>query len=331
MRVAVVWNEPSDLNATIPDIHRATITSLMRALQEGGHETFLCEGDKGLLTTLERFMPLDPQARPSGMVFNMAYGIKGEWRCSQVPTLLEMAGIPYTGPSPVAAALELDKVIAKKLVRDDGGPTPNFQVMRRGTESTGDLRFPLIVKPRYEAVSSGLQLVHEPTRLKQAVEEIVTHYGQDALVEEYIDGREICVALLGNEELEVLPLVEHEFGEREVRLITRDDKNHIGGAEPQKVCPAQVGCELTTMLRDISVAAFRTCLGRDYARVDFRIDRSGQPFFLEINFSPSLNGTHSYVRAATAAGYSFSKLANRILDLAYRRHFGIGIPGANSC
>ncbi|TIV91204.1 MAG: ATP-grasp domain-containing protein, partial [Mesorhizobium sp.] len=163
----------------------------------------LCEGDKGLLATLERFMPPDPQARPSGMVFNMAAGIQGECRLTHVPAMLEMAGIPYTGSSPLGHGLALDKVITKRLIRDSGVPTPNFRVMRRGTEGTGDLRFPVVVKPRHESSSFGLQLVHEPARLRQAVEVIVTQYAQDALVEEYIEGREITVALLGNGELEV--------------------------------------------------------------------------------------------------------------------------------
>lgn len=328
MRVAVVWNEAIEISGQSGPGYRAAIKSVVAALQESGRETLLCEGDKGLLTKLERFMPPDPQARPSGMVFNKAYGSKGEWRCSQVPTMLEMAGIPYTGPSPLGAALELDKVITKKLIRDEGVPTPNFRVMRRGTESTGDLRFPLVVKPRYEYNSLGLQLVHEPTRLRQAVEEVVTQYAQDALVEEYIEGREISLALLGNEELEVLPAVEHDFGDRETRLITWEDKTRMTLAE-QKICPAQIGSELATMLRDISIATFRACGGRDYARVDFRIDRSGQPFVLEINFSPSLYHTGSYVRAATAGGYSFSNLVNRILDLAHTRYFGTGIPRPN--
>ncbi|WFU39931.1 ATP-grasp domain-containing protein [Bradyrhizobium sp. CB82] len=334
MRVAVVWNEePIEINLpgrpTLED-HRAAVKSVVAALQESGHETLLCGGDKGMLATLERFMPPDPQARPSGMVFNMAYGSKGEWRCSQVPTLLEMAGIPYTGRSPLGAALELDKVITKKLIRDDGVPTPNFRVMRCGTESTGDLRFPLIVKPRHGFNSFGLQLINEPSGLSQAVETIVTQYAQDALVEEYIEGREISICLLGNEELEVLPPVEHDFGNRETRLITSEDKHYMAVAGPQKICPARIGSGLATMLRDISVATFRACLGRDFARVDLRIDRSGQPFVLEINFSPSLYDKHSYVRAATTGGYSFSTLVNHILDLAHTRYFGIGISRQNA-
>ncbi|MDA9460015.1 hypothetical protein XI00_38265 [Bradyrhizobium sp. CCBAU 21359] len=328
MRVAVVWNDTNATNgiAQPGPSGRKIIESVVAALHESGHETLLCEGDQGLLAKLERFMPSDPQARPSGIVFNRAYGSQGEWRASQVPAMLEMAGIPYTGPGPLGAALELDKVITKKLIRDGGVPTPNFRLMRRGTESTGDLRFPLVVKPRYEFDSLGLQLVHESAQLRQAVEMIVTQYAQDALVEEYIEGREICVGLLGNEELEVLPPVEQDFGDREIRLVTWEDKMHMATAPLQKICPAQIGNKLTTVLRDLSIATFRACLCRDYARVDLRIDRSGQPFILEINSTPSLYKINSYVRAAATAGYSFSQLVNRILDLAHTRHFGIGIP-----
>lgn len=334
MRVAVVWNDDhrgviNHFGQPCPEKYgRKTVESVVAALQEGNHDTLLCEGDKGLLATLERFMPPDSQARPSGIVFNMAYGIQGECRYTHVPAMLEMAGVPYTGSSPLGHALALDKAITKQLIRDCGVPTPNFRVMRRGTESTGDLCFPLVVKPRHESTSFGLQLVYEPAQLRQAVEVIVTQYAQDALVEEYIEGREICVALLGNGELEALPLVEQDFGERETRLITWEDKMHMAVVEPQKICPAQVGSNLATILRDISVATFRACRCRDYARVDIRIDRSGHPFVLEINSMAALGIGASYVLAAKAAGYTFSSLVNDILDVAHARYFGTGISQA---
>ncbi|MBB6414376.1 D-alanine--D-alanine ligase family protein [Mesorhizobium sangaii] len=329
MRVAVVWNHDhagviNRFGQPSPEYNdREKGESLVAALQEGGHETLLCEGDKGLLSTLEQFMPPDPQGRPSGIVFNWSGGIQGECRFTHVPAMLEMAGVPYTGSGPLAFGLGADKVITKMLIRDQGVPTPNFRVMRRGTESTGDLRFPVVVKPRHEASSLGLQLVHEHSKLRQAVEVIVTQYAQDALVEEYIEGREICVALLGNGELEVLPLVEQDFGDRETRLMTWDAK-HVAAAAVPKICPAQIESGLATVLRDISVATFRACHCRDYARVDFRIDRSGQPFVLEIN-SPELSMSSSYFLAATTAGHSYSSLINRILDVAHTRYFGIGI------
>ncbi|RUX06394.1 ATP-grasp domain-containing protein [Mesorhizobium sp. M2A.F.Ca.ET.037.01.1.1] len=333
MRVAVVCNIDNDHAGVINRFGRSCPGSenrecceeMVAALQEGGHDTLLCEGDKGLLTTLERFMPPDLQARPSGIVFNYARGIQGESRYTHLPAVLEMAGVPYTGSSPLGHAIADDKVFTKQIIRASGVPTPNFRVMRQGTESIGDLRFPVVVKPRREGCSYGLQLVHNPAQLRQAVEAIVTHYEQDALVEEYIDGREITVALLGNAELEVLPLVEQDFGDAKTPLYTWEAK-HIGVGSPVKVCPAQLDSKLATMLREISAATFRACLCRDLARVDLRIDRSGQPFVLEINANPDLSKGASFPVSAKTAGHSFSSLINRILDLAHTRYFGSGIP-----
>ncbi|RVC84018.1 ATP-grasp domain-containing protein [Mesorhizobium sp. M4A.F.Ca.ET.022.05.2.1] len=324
MRIAVVWNDDhkgviNRFGQPCPtEYSRERVKSVAAALQEGGHDTLLCQGDKELLATLERFMPPEPEARPSGIVFNMAYGIQGECRLTHVPAMLEMAGVPYTGSGPLGHALALDKVIAKRLICDLGVPTPNFRVMRRGTESTGDLRFPMVVKPRHESDSCGVQVVHEPAQLRQAVEVVVTQYAQEALVEEYIEGREITIALLGNGELEVLPLVEQDFGNHETRLLVGD-----AIAATKSICPAHIGDKLATRLRDISVATFRACHCRDYARVDLRIDRSGQPFVLEINTVPGLGMRSPYVLAAKTAGHSFSSLVNRILDVAYTRYFGV--------
>ncbi|MER9534162.1 ATP-grasp domain-containing protein [Mesorhizobium sp. M0309] len=332
MRVAVVWNHDDAGvinrfgNPCQEEYGRETVERTVAALQEGGHEALLCEGDKGLLATLEQFMPPDPLARPSGIVFNMAAGIQGECRLTHIPAMLEMAGVPYTGSSPLGHGLALDKVIAKRLIRDLGVPTPKFRVMRRGTESTGDLRFPVVVKPRHESVSCGLQLIREPAKLRHAVEVIVTQYAQDALVEEYIEGREIYVALLGNGDLDVLPLVEQEFGDREPRLTTWEDKQRMAVAAPQAICPAQIDSKIATVLRDISIATFHACECLDHARVDLRIDRSGRPFVLEINSMPGLSANSFYPMAARAAGHSFSSLVNRMLDVAHMRYFGIGIP-----
>lgn len=268
-------------------------------------------------------MPPDPQARPSGIVFNLAEGTHGEHRVTQVPAMLEMAGVPYTGSSPLWLGITYDKVITKTPIRNSGVPTPNFRVMRLGTESTGDLRFPVVVKPRHEDNSFGLQLVHEPAQLSQAVEAVVTQYAQDALVEEYIDGREICVALHGNGELEVFPSVEIELGE--TGIYTWEAKYQAAASRP-KVCPAEIGSGLATLVQDISVASFRACQCRDYARVDLRIDRAGQPFVLEINPLPGLNIHSTFATAAMTAGHSYSSLINQILHVAHLRCFGIGIP-----
>jgi D-alanine-D-alanine ligase len=332
MKVAVVQNRNHSgvinrLGQECPEIYGAlAVQNVVSALGREGHEVLLCEGDKNLLSLLEAFMPADSEGRPTGMVFNMAYGIQGECRYTHVPGMLEMTGVPYTGSSPLGHALALDKVITKNLLRDAGIPTPNFRVMRRGDESSDGLRFPLVVKPRHESTSFGLQLVRAPRELPDAVENVVTRYQQDALVEEYIDGREICVALLGNEEMEILPFVEQDFGGREVRLMTWEDKAHKGAAEPQKICPVAVDEDLARKLREISCATFHVCRCKDYARVDIRVNAAGTPYVLEINSMASLGASGSYILAANTAGYSTSELINRILDVAHLRYFDVPAP-----
>src|SRR5215831_13530779 len=163
------------------------------------YRPLVCEGDKSLLATLQAFMPPDPQQNPTGMVFNMAYGIQGNCRYTHVPAMLEMAGVPYTGSTPLGHALALDKVITKRLLREAGIPTPNYRVLRGPEDSAEGLHFPVVVKPRHESTSFGLQLITEPAAVGAAVEAIVANYQQEALVEEYVAGREVCVALLGND------------------------------------------------------------------------------------------------------------------------------------
>jgi D-alanine-D-alanine ligase len=259
------------------------------------------------------------------MVFNMAYGIQGECRYVHVPAMLEMAGVPYTGSGPFGHALALDKVIAKDLFRRAGVPTPNYRATRKADSAAKGLRFPLVVKPRHESTSFGLRLVHSFQELEEAIDVVVSQYHQDALVEEYVDGREICVGLLGNVNMEFLPLVEQDFSGREIRMVTCDDKNHRA-ADMRKVCPADVSATLAARLREISLAAFRACHCKDFARVDLRIDATGAPYVLEINSMASLGIGGSFVLAATAAGYTFSSLVNRILDIAHERYFGVPAP-----
>lgn len=335
MKIAVVWNH--DLTGVINTFGQpcperygsATVRNVVEALRAAGHDVLLCEGDKGLINTLEGFMPPDRDGRPTGLVFNMAYGIQGECRYTHVPAMLEMAGVPYTGSSPLGHALALDKVITKHLIRAAGVPTPAFQVMRTGREDSSYLQFPVVVKPRHESTSFGLDLVYDRNRLAPAVEKIVATYQQEALVEEYIEGRELCVALLGNQEMEMFPFVEHDFGERQVRIITWADKTHRSAAEPEKICPAVVTPPLAERLREIAVATFHACRCRDFARVDIRVDAAGNPFVLEINSMAALGSSSSFVLAARTAGFDYESMVSRIVQTAYARYGNIMASNAD--
>src|SRR6266567_1982805 len=286
MKVAVVLNSKNSgvinrFGQACPESYGAkTIQKVVEALKAGGHTVMALEGDKTLLSNLEEFMPADAEGQPDRLVFNMAYGIQGQSRYTHVPAMLEMAGVPYTGSGPLGHAIALDKVVTKDLLERAGIPTPGYAVMSRPDARPSGLRYPLVVKPRHESTSYGLRLVESSNQLEDAVAAILATYKQEALVEEYIDGREICVGLLGNDDVEFLPFVESDFGTRRMRLVTSEDKHHVSGAEPEKICPAEVGDLLAGRLRDIALATFRASYCRDYSRVDIRIDGAGNPYVL---------------------------------------------------
>lgn len=328
MKIAVVHNTSCEgvinrFGQVCPEKYQPkTIQAVIDALCSAGHEVASLEADKTLLAALEQFMPPDREARPTGLAFNMAYGIQGECRYTHVPGMLEMAGVPYTGSGPLGHALALDKVITKIMMLAAGVPTPAYCVMRTGRELRGRLRFPLIVKPRHESTSYGLSQVHNAEELAAAVTRVVKEFQQDALVEEYIDGREVTIGLLGNENVEFLPPAELDFGSREVRMNTCDDKAHRRQDEVRRICPAGLGTDELAELQRIALATYHVCHLRDYARVDIRIDPQGRPFVLEVNSMAALGEGGSFVAAAKVAGYTYASLVNQIVDLATQRCFG---------
>lgn len=331
-RIAVVRNRSRDGvlfhgHRPSPERYgRRTIDRVLEALSERFEEVACLEGDATLLEELAEF--LDPEAvqtRPPGIVLNLAYGVQGDGRYTHVPGMLEMAGVPYTGAGPLGHAVSLDKVTAKTLMRAEGIPTPEWRTAAGPGAGIADgMSFPLIVKPRQESTSYGISLVRDPAELNAAVGEIVARYHQEALIEQYIDGRELCIGLLGNGRPEILPAVELDFTGRDLQLMTFDDKYHRSQNEPAKLCPAPVAPEVLAEAERAAVAAFAACHCRDYARVDLRLDEHGAPWVLEINSMASLGGGGSYVRAAEQAGLDLASLLERIIETAWARHLATG-------
>ncbi len=333
MKIAIVRNRNNDgvfsnIGQPCPERYgRRSVQLVMNALRTAGHTVKIFEGDINLFANLKDFIPPDPATGlPSGMVFNMSYGIQGDSRYTHVPAMLEMAGIPYTGPGPYAHVVSLDKVLTKLIMERHHIPTPKFCVLGSPEQQAGGLRYPLIVKPRHESTSLGIQVVSNKDELRQAVEAVLTEYQQDALVEEYIDGREFAIGLLDVNPIELLPIVELEYRDKNIKILTKPDKFHKSTEEPKKICPAPIDDKIANNLKKLAVSLYRLCQCRDYARVDVRLDRDGNPFVLEINSMTTLGTKGGFVLAARKAGYTFKRLVWRILDIAHERYFNCPAP-----
>ena len=175
MKIAVVYNRDSKNVINLfgmpnrEKIGLQTIKRLSDALKKGGHQVMSLEADKDLVDRLEDFMPQVIQGERPGMVFNVSYGLQGQARYTHVPSILEMVGIPYVGSGPLGHSLALDKVVTKMLLRQRGVPTPDFAVLDTPqAELPPDLTYPMIVKPKNEAVSFGLKVVDDEESLREA-------------------------------------------------------------------------------------------------------------------------------------------------------------------
>ena len=217
--------------------------------------------------------------------------------------MLEMAGVAYTGPTPLGHLLSLDKVVAANLLRQAGVPTPDSRSMRDPKDEIDGLDYPVVVKPRH-ALRYGLRIAENRQQLEDAVRAVARRHRQDAVVEQCITGREIQAALLGNAPVECLPLVEVNPGKEE------------------KACPAPLDPDLAQRIRDAAVAAFEICGCRDYALVNVRLSKSGEPRVLELDSSEILEQGGAFELAAEAAGYTFGELIDRIICVARERYRG---------
>ena len=324
MKVAIIYNK--DLSGVInvfgmqnKEVYNPqTVNIVATSLESGGHNVEVIDGNMKVIEQLQQFMPKVIDGEQMGMVFNMAYGIQGESRYTHIPSMLEMLGIPYVGSGPSGHALALDKVITKIILQKNGIPTSDFWVFSSRDEDLSNVKYPVIVKPKMESVSFGLRVVNDPAELKEAVNYIVKEFEQQALVEQFIRGREFAVGLIGNNPVETLPILEIDLENDPDAIQTEDHKR----TKPrEKLCPANVPDDLAEEIRSQCIAAFKALQLRDFSRVDIRMDEHSNIYILEINSMASLGMTGSYVHAAGVAGYDYKALVNKMLDVAVVRYF----------
>jgi D-alanine-D-alanine ligase len=268
-------------------------------------------------------------------VFNIAEGLYGASRESQVPAILEMLQIPYLGSDPLTLGICLDKARAKEILSYHKIPTAGFSVIRSMSDFEDvRLKFPAMVKPLYEGSSKGIYnscVVRNPDELANEVKTILETYDEPALVEDFLPGREFTVALMGNgEDVTVLPIVEIKFDalpsgvnpiySYEAKWIWDRRENPLDVFQ----CPADIPEALSADISDVCRRAYNALGCRDWSRIDVRIDSTGIPNILEINPLPGIlpqpEDNSCFPKAARAAGISYTRLINSVLDIAMKRN-----------
>lgn len=325
MKIAIIYNK--DLSGVINTFgmqnkefySEKNVKRVAECLEKAGHNVQILDGNMYIIERLQLFMPRVIEGEQIGIVFNMAYGIQGESRYTHIPSMLEMLGIPYLGSTPSGHALALDKVMTKIVWQNHHIPTPGFWVFNGAEDDFSEVQYPVIVKPKMESVSFGLKVVYNEAELKDAVQYIVSEFEQQALVEQFIRGREFCVGLLGNNPIETFPVLEIDLEGNPDAIVSVTDKKK---KQREKVCPANISDELARKMQMISREAFHALGLRDFARVDIRMDDQENIYLLEINSMASLGASGSYPYAALVASYDFCKLVNRMVDVATVRYFG---------
>lgn len=295
---------------------RATIDALSAAIASCGHEVVELEATAELPTLLPS-LGVD-------LVFNVAEGMRGRNREAQVPALLELLGVPYTGSDPAALSLTLDKGLAKRIVRQAGIATPDFALGRPSTRKLPPgMSFPVIVKPLAEGSSKGVigsSVVHGESELRERVRAIYERYGQPALIESYLPGREFTVGLLGELRPKVLPPMEIIFTDADATFPVYGYDEKVVEGRVRCQAPAEVSPGLARELARVARGAF-TALGcRDVARIDIRLDGRGKAHFIECNPLPGMTPDWSDLcLIAKGAGMDYRTLVGEIMAPALRR------------
>jgi D-alanine-D-alanine ligase len=314
--------------------HIETVQSIQKAIETDGHETKFIMADENLPYALKEYNP--------DICFNIAEGLGGDAREAQVPSLLEMLRIPYTGSRVLTNAIALDKTLTKRIWRDRRLPVAPFQEFTTGDEPLRpELKFPLFVKPAREGTGMGVDMrarVENEADMRERAKYVINSYQQPALVETFLPGREFTVGQLGRPDAKLysrhpewyekdsyhrLPILELKTE----KSTTPGIYSHAAKAQqlgekgaPEYVCPADVEPELAKKLHHLALRGHLLLFATDVSRVDFRLDAEGNPRLIEINPLPGLTpGYSDLCLQAAAEGIRYEDLILEILYLAAGR------------
>ncbi len=336
-KVAILYNlferlskgEEKDLFAE--EAIREEIEAVQEAVHSMGHRCFVL----AIQDEVDPIIHWLKEVRPD-VVFNLCESVYGNscWEMN-IPALLDLLRIPYTGSPPLTLGLCQDKGKVKDILQSQGILTPRYKIFNRGVNSIRGTLFPIIVKPLHEDGSLGISknsVVFDDESLSRQIQYVIEKYNQPALVEEYIDGRELNVGLLEtNGKVETLPISEidySEFPEGIPKICGYEAKWIPESIEYQKskpICPAPLEWVLKKRVEHIAIKAFKIFECRDYARVDIRIDRDGKIYVLEVNPNPDISPQSGMARAIKAQGMTYVEFIKVLLERALQRKDKEGI------
>ena len=305
--------------------HDEVVDQVAGALSEGGHKVSLIGISDDLRELLDK---LDEQ-RPQ-LVFNLCERFcDNDLFDMHVIAVLDMLGQPFTGTGPLGSALRQDKAITKKLLKFHDVPYPNSITFdKNDIEFAGRMRFPLFVKPLTGDASMGIDdssLVTEYSKLVERISFIQTQLNLPALVEEYIEGREFYVSILGNCPSEILPVMELDFTKlpggfpKIYGSDAKSDETSVQYNSVNAIVATELSPEIRARIANVGREAAYALKVRDYGRVDIRLTDDGRPVVLEVNANPYLERTSAFALAALQAGMGYTMLINRIAEIAGKR------------
>jgi len=293
------------------------------ALTGLGHKATLVPLGEDITLFAAELRRLQPE-----VAFNLCEAFWGESRKEMhVAALFDLLGVTYTGAPPLSLGLTQDKARTKDLLSKHQLPTPKYCLVKLGEHYSRvkDLGYPLIVKPRWEDASQGISnesVVDNEKKLLARIDYVHRTYRQGALVEEFIEGREINAAIIGNGPHDVLPLSEIKFHPDLAQPIVSFEGKWLEQSQQYKltepVCPAPLKMRSEMLLRDVALRAYKLLECRDYARVDFRL-RDGVPYILEVNANPDISPDAGLARSARVGNLNYPQLIARILAMASKR------------
>jgi D-alanine-D-alanine ligase len=320
LRVGLTYNmkriDPAENDAEAEFDSPKTIAAITAAIESYGHVVVPLEATSDLPRALTDAAP--------DVVFNIAEGARGRGREAQVPALCELLGIPYSGSDPTTLSICLDKGLSKQILRSAGIDTAEWQVLTTGREKLKAFRYPVIVKPNAEGTSKGItsaSVVNDEAAAKAAARQLLERYGQPALVEEYIAGREFTVGLLGERRPKVLPPMEVIFIDPKGLPVYGFEEKQSFTPRVRFECPAPVTAAEQRRIEKTVRDTF-TALGcRDVARIDLRMAADGKVYVIEVNPLPGLTPEFSDLcTIARVNGIDFRTLIGEILAGCLKRH-----------